>query len=82
MRESMLTTVDNPFDPFTDFEAWHAYDVAAGYNTLGLLARITNTSPEISEPDQALAIELGMDEVVAENVLGIHKKVSRESSDN
>jgi hypothetical protein len=24
--EYALTTVDNPFDPFTEFNAWYAYD--------------------------------------------------------
>ena len=78
MIESMLTTVDNPHDPFDDFDAWYAFDARAGYHTPSFLARITVTSHELSPADESLAIEQAIDEIVKENVLGIYKKVSRE----
>lgn len=78
MVESMLTTIDNPWDPFTQWDQWLSYDMALGYNTSGFLARIVVTSDEISEADQRLAHEMAINEIVAENVTGIYKKVSRE----
>jgi hypothetical protein len=78
----MLTTTDNPYDPFDDYDEWYAYDNSKGYNTPGLLARITITSDELSEPDQYLAIDQAIDEIVLENVSGIYKKVSRDIVDN
>lgn len=72
---AMLTTVDNPFDPFTQFNEWFSWDTAMGYNTPGLLARIVRTSEELSETDQAQAIDIAMDEIVRENVSGMHRKV-------
>ena len=75
--EYMLTTVDNPFDPFTQFDEWFTWDRNAGYNTPALLARVVASSDELSEADQAHAIVLGMDEIVEENVSGMHKKVSK-----
>lgn len=80
MYNSMLTTVDNPFDPFTQFNSWYAYDMQAGYNTTGLLARIVRTSDELSGPDNALAIEQAIDEIVSINASGVHRKVTRDSS--
>lgn len=77
MAEHMLTTVDNPFDPFTEFQQWQAYDHALGYNTLGFLARIAVTSDELSEADESVAIENAIDEIVAENVFGVFRKVSK-----
>ena len=74
--ESMLTTVDNPYNPFTHFDEWYAFDMAAGYFSSALLARIVRTSDDLSEADQSLAIEQAIDEVVRENVLGIYRKVS------
>jgi len=74
--EHMLTTVDNPFDPSTQYEEWDAYDRSRGYNTAGFLARIINSSSELSEADQSQAIEDAIDEIVNENVLGIYKKVA------
>lgn len=73
----MVTTVDNPWNPFTQFREWYQYDVNAGYNTSALLARVVVTSNELSEADQRLAVNRAVEEIVAENVLGIYKKVSR-----
>jgi len=75
MRDVMLTTVDNPFNPFTQFDQWKAFDEAKGYFSCELLARVAKVSDELSEEDEALAIELAIDEIVKENVSGKHKKV-------
>jgi hypothetical protein len=77
--EYMLTTVDNPFDPFTQFDEWMAYDHQLGYNTPSLLARIAKTSDELSDVDQSLAIQQAIDEIVDENVSGMHRKVSSQT---
>jgi hypothetical protein len=72
----MLTTVDNPFDPFTQYTEWSAFDEERGYYTPQLLARICITSSELSETDQDLAIESAIDEIVKYNVSGKHMKVA------
>lgn len=73
----MLTTVDNPFDPFTQWDEWFAWDAAAGYHTPGLLARIARQSSELSEGDQHQAVQDAIDECVSMNVLGVLRKVKR-----
>jgi len=73
--EYMLTTVDNPFDPWTQWDEWFAWDQNAGYHTPGLLARVVRTSDDLSEADQNLAIQQAIDEIVRENVLGVLTKV-------
>lgn len=82
MRQSMLTTIDNPFDPFTQFDEWFAFDESKGYHSCSYLARITKTSDELSEADEEKAIELAIDEIVRLNVLGIYKKVTKEIKDS
>ena len=77
--EYMLTTVDNPYDPFTDFNAWLAFDTRMGYNTSGFLARIAMIPDDMPESYQAQAIQDAIDEIVSENVSGMWRKVSRES---
>ena len=42
------TTVDNPFDPFTQWDKWYAYDTRMGYDTCGTLARIMRPSNELA----------------------------------
>jgi hypothetical protein len=81
MKVSMLTTVDNPHNPFDDYDSWSAYDLRAGYHTAGFLARILITSDELSEEDQNIANELAIDEIIRENVLGIYRKVTREMTE-
>lgn len=77
MAEHMLTTVDNPFDPFTQFDEWYAWDFRAGYHTLAFLGRVVKTSDQLSEADQSVAIESAIDEIVEENVLGVYRKVAQ-----
>jgi hypothetical protein len=77
--EYMLTTIDNPFDPFTMFDEWLEYDTRMGYNTAAFLARVANVSHEMSEPDIALGIQYAINEIVNENVSGMWIKVSRNS---
>lgn len=77
--EYMLTTIDNPFNPFTQYNEWYAFDDQAGYATPSYLARVVRSSDELSEADQLVAIENAIDEIVEENVLGIYVKVSRDS---
>lgn len=77
--EYMLTTVDNPFDPFTQYDEWNAWDMKSGYNTNNLLARIARTSPDHSEADLDQAIREAIDEIVLFNVSGMHRKVSRKA---
>ena len=75
--EYMLTTVDNPFDPFTRFDEWNAYDISMGYNSLAFLDRVAYTSHELSDADQVLSIQNAIDQIVEENVSGMWRKVSR-----
>lgn len=79
-EEYMLTTVDNPYNPYTDYDLWYAYDRDKGYHTPEFLARIAAFSLELSEADQELAITQAIDEIVKENVLGIYKKAMKPSS--
>lgn len=46
MREVMLTTVDNPFNPFDNFEEWFKIDMQFGYNTCALVARIAPSATD------------------------------------
>lgn len=75
MTVHMLTTMDNPYNPFTEFDEWLAFDESSGYYTTQYLARITITSDDLSEADQSLAIEHAIDEIVEINANGMYKKV-------
>lgn len=48
-NDVMLTTYDNPYNPFTDFESWFKMDTLLGHNTCGLLAEYANVSSIFSD---------------------------------
>ena len=81
MIVAMLTTVDNPYSPFDQWDEWYAYDVRCGHNSSSFLARVAMTSDELSEADQNAALHRAIDEIVQENVNGMYKKVEREVPD-
>lgn len=71
----MLTTTDNPFNPFTQFDDWFLYDESKGYHTCSYLARIARTSSELSDLENENEIARAINEIVSFNILGIYKKV-------
>ena len=73
--EYLLSTTDNPYNPFTEFDQWNAYDMQSGHHTLSLLARVAATSDELSDLDQSQAIDLAIEEIVFYNASGMHIKV-------
>jgi len=82
MSDVMLTTTDNPFDPFTEYDRWYAWDASAGYHTPEYLARIVRSSDDLTEDLQLQAIDDAIDEIVEYNLLGKYKKVySNENKD-
>ena len=75
--ETMLTTVDNPYDPFTQWDEWYTWDETSGYHTCSFFARVARTSDELSEGDQVVALDRAIEEIISENISGKHMKVTR-----
>lgn len=81
-KQSMLTTVDNPFDPFEQFSSWFLFDVEKGYNSCGKLARIANVSESMSETEFNNEIDSAIDKLIKVDFLDIYKKVTKEVPDD
>lgn len=75
----MLTTIDNPYNPFIHFDEWFAYDTAKGYFTTNYLARMTDYNPDMGDPDINLHTRFAIDAIVELNVLNIYRKVTPKS---
>ena len=80
-EDAMLTTVDNPYDPFTEFDSWRAYDEQVGYFTCSLLARIALTSKELSDEENEKAIDEAMFDII-ELFPGLYKRVTKAKEDS
>jgi len=66
--ETFLTTYDNPFDPFTDFNEWNSYDIQLGYSTCALIDRVYDAfidSNEIDEDEKEIKRVEAMKRIVA-----------------
>lgn len=71
----MLTTIDNPFDPFTQWDDWKRFDEYMKYYTCSYLARIAKTSDDLSDENNEREIARAIDEIVRFNINGMYKKV-------
>lgn len=73
-----LTTVDNPYSPFTEFNQWFLFDTLNNYNSCQLLARTAFTSDSLSDAENEEEIEFAIDEIVKNDPLKLYKKVTKE----
>lgn len=74
MAATFVTTLDNPYDYFTQFDEWYAFDTQKGYNTCAYVARIAKTSSEMSEKDYENAVNDAVDEILDFNLTGNYVK--------
>ena len=75
-NEFLLTTVDNPYNPWTDWDLWYAYDERMGYHTCSYLARVIVTDDSYSEAEEDEAYNDAANEIIKYDPFGIYVKVS------
>lgn len=84
-----LTTFDNPYDPFTQFDAWYNFDINREYthrdemyvNCCSILDRYSTITDNMSEAEVNAAIESAIDDVIKYDVNNVYKKIKREIED-
>lgn len=81
MQRCMLTTFDNPFNPFDDFVSWFLFDTEKGYNSCSYLARIARTSDQLTDEENEREIERAIDEIIQYDFMNIYKKLKKNVSD-
>ena len=78
-KDYMLTTVDNPFDPFDQFDSWLQFDIDKGYNTCAYIARIARTSDQLSDAENEKEIDRAIDEIIEYDFQHIYRRVFRKN---
>ncbi len=78
-KQCMLTTIDNPFNPFDDFNSWFLFDMEKGYDSCGRMVRVANLSDDLTEKEENKEIERAIDEIIKYDFLNIYKKVTKNS---
>lgn len=77
LADCWLSTIDNPFDPFSDFNQWFYFDESAGYcccERVDNEAEINNT---MSDVEIAIEMERAIDEIIMNDPAAIFIKVYR-----
>lgn len=78
MTKCAITTIDNPYDPFDQFDSWYMFDIDKGYNSCAYLDRIARTSDQLSEEENDREIERAIDEIIKYDFMNVFLKVKRE----
>lgn len=76
--EYRLTTIDNPYSPFTQLTQWFTFDVEKGYNTCGLIARIADLGPDSTDEEISTRTKEAIDEIVKYDYRNIYKRVTKQ----
>ena len=82
IKQHRLTTIDNPYDPFDQFEEWFQYDVQHSYNCCGLVALLAETSDSMTEQEKDSILFEGMKQLIETDPLNQYTIVEREVSDD
>ena len=76
----MLTTKDNPYSPFDQFELWQMYDIEMGYQTCERLGKIIQLEDDMSEMEKEEAMDRAIDEIIMYDPLGVYVRATENST--
>ena len=79
--ECKLTTFDNPFDPFEQFNLWLMFDVEKGYYSSNILARVANISDDMTQKEIDEEVERAIDKIIFNDFTNTFKKLTRVIND-
>lgn len=77
MTQFKITTNDNPFNPFEDWDNWFLYDMEKGYGSCSVLDRIVRIGDDFTEIEIAQEVERAIDAIVKHDFTDTFKKVSK-----
>ena len=76
-RLVMLSTKDNPYNPFTNWEEWYQWDIFHHHNSSEKLGRIALTSPALSDAEYSNEMEKAIDFLIANDYEQKYIKVEK-----
>ena len=82
-NDCKLTTIDNPFDPFEQFDSWLMFDMEKGYNSCERLARVAIITEDMTQKEVDEETERAIDQIIKHDFLNIYQKATRiQTEDN
>ena len=70
MEKYRLTTKNNPYNPFTQWNDWYFFDLSKGYNTCERIARKTKLSGQLPDDINNAEVETAIDELIEVGAIG------------
>ena len=85
MANVRLTTTNNPWNPFTDYSEWYAFDDEHEYGSSELLARVLKIGPDLTDEEEEMLTEEAIDTIVSWGIPlsdgAFYKKIRRDSNE-
>lgn len=81
MADYMVTTIDNPWNPFTHYREWLSYDMQNGYFTDQWMYALTKTSNDLRDEEIQEQIDAGVTRLLELDPYGLHVKVYEDEAD-
>lgn len=76
-QDYLITTVDNPYNPWTDWDLWYAYDENSGYHTCSYLARLMSVGEGLSDQEEDQEYNDAVDEIIRYDVTNKYAKIAK-----
>ena len=75
----MLSTLDNPFNPFTEFSKWKKFDEDNNYFSCSLLDRLSFTSETLSDEQNQKILNIAITDIVDDDETAKYIRVRPET---
>ena len=75
----MLSTIDNPYNPFENFESWFMFDMEKGYYSCSRLDRIANFTDDMTQKEIDDETERAIDEIIKYDFMDVFIKVTKQN---
>lgn len=75
MKQYLLTTIDNPYDPIEEYDFWRQFDMDHGYFTEQRLARVAGISYDLTDLENQRNINAAIDDFIRLDETGMYKRI-------
>lgn len=80
-KDTALSTIDNPYSPFSQFDSWYSFDCEKGYDSCGYLDRMNqvlkNETSYLNSDEEEKLIDSAIDQIVKYDPTGMFIKVEK-----
>lgn len=75
MKQYLLTTVDNPYHPIDEYDAWRMFDMDHGYYTEQRLAKVAAISYNLTDLENQRNINSAIDDFIRLDEQNLYKRI-------